>query len=237
MKFAITSAALAAAVIAMPAAAQEATPDAGPDAATVAQAREAAAHILPDGTYARMMEGTFEQLMDQIMASVMDMPMGDLAAMGGIAPEEMAGIETGTMREMMAIIDPHYEERQKISIRIMMEDMVGLMTQMEPAMREGLGDAYANRFSADELAQLNAFFDTPVGRKYAANSLSIFMDPAFMSKTQEMMPQLMKAMPGIVEQMQEATADLPPARSIDELSDEEREKLAAVMGRAVDAED
>ncbi len=234
MKFAITSAAaLAVAAIAMPAAAQ----DTAPDAATIAQAREAAGHILPDGTYARMMEGTFEQLMDQIMASVMDMPMGDLAAMGGMAPEEMAGIETGTMREMMAIIDPHYEERQKISIRIMMEDMVGLMTELEPAMREGLGDAYANRFSAEELAQLNAFFDTPVGRKYAENSLSIFMDPAFMSKTQEMMPQLMKAMPGIVERMQEATADLPPARSIDELSDEEREKLAAVMGRAADSQD
>jgi hypothetical protein len=104
-----------------------------------------------------------------------------------------------------------------------------LMNQIEPSYRAGLTRAYAVRFSETELGELNAFFATPTGGHYAAESMLIYTDPQVMSAMNQMMPAMMEMLPAMMSNMVEATADLPEARSYSQLSEEEQVRLAAIL--------
>jgi len=214
--------ALSLALSAMPAAAQ--------DAAHHDAAETTVDYLFPAGTYERMMRGTMEQMTGQMMDSMIDMPMRDLIAGMDLSQEDVAKVGKATMREMMAIIDPHFVERMSIMNSVMMNGMVDVMADMEPAVREGLTDAYAEQYTADELARLNTFFATPLGTKYAANSMTIFMSPKMMAKMQESMPAMIEAMPALIGEVRGATAHLPPPRQLSDLSEEERKKLEELAG-------
>ena len=186
--------------------------------------------IFPSGTYARIMNTTMDALMDNIMDSVTALPIRDLAALGGLDKAKLDELGPGTMREMMLILDPAFEERMKLSTRAMMGEMTTLMTQFEPSIRDGLASAYSSRFDARQLAELNAFFATPTGKAYAEQSMVIFTDKAVMAKMQEFMPAMMKQMPAIIEKVGMATAKLPAPRKVEDLSNAERKKLAELIG-------
>ncbi|AKM09040.1 DUF2059 domain-containing protein [Croceicoccus naphthovorans] len=223
--FAAAVSALTLAVFAPPALAQ----DAG-DAARLEAAEATVDYVFPKGTYERMMRGTMEQMTGQMMDAMVDMPMRDIVGQMGVPKEDLDKLGKGTLREMMAILDPAFMERMQLTNGVIMNGMVDVMTTMEPAMREGLAEAYADRFSAAELNELTAFFATPTGGKYAANSMMIFMDPKMMAKMQESMPRIMEAMPALIGKAQEATAHLPKPRKPEDLSEAERKQLMDLAG-------
>ncbi|MEZ5742906.1 MAG: DUF2059 domain-containing protein [Sphingomonadaceae bacterium] len=197
-------------------------------------ARQTVDHIFPLGTYARVMDKTMDAMMGPMMEGMADLPLRDLARMGGLSEEDLAEMGEGTMSEVMAILDPAYKERMDRSMRVMMSEMGGLMSRFEPAIREGLAEAYAKRFSPGQLAELNAFFATPTGSAYAADSMVIFMDPDVMSKMQAFVPEMMEEMPTLMAKVGEATKDIPPPRKYSELSDADREKLSKLLGVPAD---
>ncbi|MEO1222418.1 MAG: DUF2059 domain-containing protein, partial [Pseudomonadota bacterium] len=102
--------------------------------------------------------------------------------------------------------------------------------EIEPAYRSGLARAYAVRFTSEELADLSAYFDTPVGKKYAAQSFLIFADPQVMSSMNEIMPAMMQRMPSMMELIGEAASGFPEGRSFSSLNAEERSQLAQLLG-------
>lgn len=200
------------------------------DPARLEAARTTVEHVFPPGTYARIMDKSLDLVTGSIMDSVTAMPIKELAAMGGMSEDQLSGLGEGTMEEMMAIYDPHYRERMERSMRVMMGEMGVLMEQFEPRMRDGLSRAYARRFTVDQLDELNRFFATPTGGDYARDSMMLFMDPEIMESMQAFMPEMMKQMPDIIRKTETATADLPPARRFEELTDGERARLAALLG-------
>ena len=208
-----------AAAIAQPAAAQDAP------AAREEAAQATVDYLFPEGIYERMMRGTMEQMTGQMMESMMDMPMRNLIAQMGLPEDKVAELGEASMREMMEVLDPHFLERMQLTNSVMMDGMIDVMASMEPAMREGLTEAYADKFTAAELNELTAFFATPTGTKYAENAMLIFMDPKMMAKMQESMPKIMEAMPGLIGKVKEATAHLPPPRKPEDLTEEERERI------------
>ena len=217
MKFLVAAAALAAApAIAQqtPAAATQppaaAAPIAEVDPERLALARVTAAHIFPDGTYQRVMGGSMDAMMNAMVGSFMDMEVGDMLPAGTEA-EQAAEREIAhkTLRELAAAEDPHFEERMRITNKVMMSEMVPVLTRLEPALREGLARAYARKFTAEQLGELNRFFGTPTGRAFGTESMLIWMDPEIMSTFMRAGPDLMKEMPAIMEKVQAATAHLP----------------------------
>lgn len=193
-------------------------------------ARQTVDYLFPVGTYRRIMAGTVDGLMGPMMDSVKQMPLRELAAIGGLPEAELAKLGEGSLAQMMAILDPAYEQRTQATMRTIMAEMTEVMDTVEPSFRDGLSQAYARRFSATELADMNRFFATPSGRAYAAESMVIFMSPEVMAKMQEMMPVLMQRMPSIMQKVQAAVASLPPPRRPQDLSDADRAKLAKLMG-------
>ena len=200
------------------------------DPARLAAARITVDHIFPAGTYARLMGAPMEKMMDQMMGGAGQLPLRELAAMGGAKPEDIAKLNKATLDDIMAIYDPAYHQRMGTMMHVMMGEMGGMMAQIEPDIRDGLAHAYAGKFTADQLADMNRFFATPSGDAYASNALMLQMDPAVMGKMQAFMPLFLKQMPQIMKKVEEANAKLPKPRSWQDLTPAERHKLSQLLG-------
>ena len=198
--------------------------------AALAEARAVVARLLPRGTYKTLMSSTMAPLMDQMGDSIGQLPLRQLAQLGGLSAEQAAALDKVDMARVMAIYDPRWQERNRLSMRAMFTAMGDFFDGFEPELREAYARAFAHRFSAAELADLNRYFATPVGAKFAGGYMQMAADPAIIDATKAMMPRMMSAMPRFVEAAQKATAALPPPRRIEQLSARERADLAAALG-------
>jgi hypothetical protein len=214
--------------VATPAMAQTVAPTA--DAAKLDVATRIAGTMFPDGTYRKMMSGTFDQIMTSAFDSMGDLPMRDIAIAAGMKEEDVPKTEPGAMKEVMAILDPAYRQRMDLGMKAMMGSMVDLFEKFEPAMRAGLAEAYAKRFDAGQLSELERFFITPTGKLYAEQSMLVYSDPAVMKQMTAMMPDMMKQMPKMIGAMTDATKDLPKARKYADLTKDERARVAQLLG-------
>jgi hypothetical protein len=179
-----------------------------PEPARLALARTAIDAVWPVGTYERMMRGTMTAMMDNMMESMFDMQIGDVVP-GDVAKTDPK-LARQTMREAMTKEDPHFLERMQIMNRVMFEEMIPIVNRFEPELREGLTRAYARKFTAPQLEDLNRFFATPTGRAYGPEAMMTFMDPEVMGQMTKFAPEMMKEMPRIMEKVKAATAHLPP---------------------------
>ncbi|MBB4860846.1 hypothetical protein HNO88_004191 [Novosphingobium chloroacetimidivorans] len=230
MRLVLAAAGAAFLALAVPVTAAEPAPASATEAARLASAKQTVDYVFPTGTYARMMGETMDKMMDSILDSTMRMPLKNFA---GVSGAETGEIGEGSLAEMMEIYDPAYKERMRLSTRTMMTEMSTLMSRFEPDIRSGLASAYAKRFDAAQLGELNRFFATPTGKTYAAESYIIMMSPEVMEKMQGFMPQVMQAMPSIVEKVKSATEKLPKPRMYVDLSDAEKAKLARILGMSL----
>ena len=67
-----------------------------------------------------------------------------------------------------------------------------------PGMLEAMAKAYARRFTVPEMREMAAFFGTPTGQRYIAESATIFSDPDIAGWMKETMRRSMDRMPGEV---------------------------------------
>ena len=197
------------------------------------QAQRIIARIIPEGTMGELMDTMMNGMLGPIMA------MGPTGATTSLAKQ--IGAETYALDltdeqagELASLFDPAWAERQKrekAMIPVMMKEVMGLM---EPGMRKAMAELYAIRFSAGELAEIDAFFATTTGGKYARESFLMGSDPRIMAASMEALPALMGVIGSIEARMAESTADLPPIRSFAELSPAEKAKVAEATGYTVE---
>jgi hypothetical protein len=219
--------------------AQPATPpvataaaNAAPDQAKLAIGRKVAARLVPDGSFMKVMSGTLDTMTSGMMDQMMDIPVKDLAGLVGISEEAVQNLGPGTLREIMTILDPAFKERTEIGMKAMFSGMGGIMSAMEPEMREGMAIAYANRFSVAELTDLDTFFASPSGQRFAAENMTIMTDPALVSRMQGLMPKIIEAVPAIAKKAEEATASLPKPKRVSDLDQADKSRLEALLGAA-----
>lgn len=196
---------------AAPAVAQTTPVAAAPDTPRLETARRVMGRLWPDGLYRRMMSGTIQQIVDSTMASMGQIPVEEMAKAAG-SKEDLGDIKGKSMAELMEAADPAYRERTRITIDVMMGEMIPLMEKAEPGIRESLAQSYARRFTAAQLADLDRFLATPSGSAFADQFFLAYTDPEVVQQMQSFTPELMKAMPAILTKVQAATAHLPPPR-------------------------
>jgi hypothetical protein len=226
----IRSLVLSASLLASSAAVAQTTTPAPADPARVAIGRSIAARLLPDGSYQKIMGGSFSHMMDGMTEQMMSMPMAQIIRMSGLSPTQAPKMGTATMHQIMEIVDPAFEQRMHIMMPIMMQQMGQLMGRYEPALRDGLAEAYARHLTLAQLTDLDRFLQTPSGSAYAAQAMEIQTDPAVIAKMQAVMPEIFKAMPAIMEKVQAATASLPKPKTAADLTDADRAQLAKLLG-------
>jgi hypothetical protein len=232
-KFKLVGFALAASLAsgACPAGAQQAA-TAAPvvDSARTTAAQAVVDKVFPAGTYRKMMTGTMDKMMGSMSDQMLNIPVSDLARLGGFPEEKLKSIKPATLKQMMLIIDPSFQKRMDAMVPVMMGMMVDMMDKMEPDVRAGVVETYANHFTTPQLIELDRFFSTPTGNAYAAQSMLVYTDPAVMERMQKMTPRIVAMMPDMIKKMQAATAAFPPIPKDNKLTKEQRDKLNALLG-------
>lgn len=200
------------------------------DPARLAIARRLAAILLPPGSFRTMMGAAMDQVARQSVDSAFALPLKSFMAAAGLSADEAARLPPTTIRDLIRVVDPAFEERNRRTLPVMMGGIIEVMSAEEPSIREGYAEALARRFEPSQLLQIEAFFRTPTGAAYAASMFTLQTDPAFVARTQAMIPRLMQAMPAILAKATAATADLPKPRQFQDLTDSERADLARMFG-------
>ncbi len=98
---------------------------------------------------------------------------------------------------MMVADDPFFEERMRITAKVVGDELTRLAGPIEPKLREGLTKSIARRFSREQLGPIATFFETDAGKAYAAQSMSLFIDKDVMLAMMSSVPSVIKEMPGI----------------------------------------
>jgi hypothetical protein len=180
------------------------------DPARLTAARRVIDQVWPLGTYERIMRAVMDQMVNGTMAGMYDMPADSFAkGLKADGPDKSTG---KTFRQVLAEDDPFFEERMRRSMNVMMGEMTALMNEVEPDVRVAFANAYARRFTVAQLNDLHTFFQTPTGRIYARESMTLMMGPDMMKAMQAFAPKMMERMPAITAKVEAATKDLPPPK-------------------------
>lgn len=214
----ILLAALAAGITSPAFAAPLPEPAASVDSAKQVLAARVAAALWPDGTYGRMFDsmagggdGLGDMVLDMRPADMMVLMAQTMAENGKSPPEAKENREppSPTIREMMVAEDPHFEERMRIMVRVMGEEVRRIAKPIEPKFRAGLARSIERRFTREQLGPIAAFLETDAGRAYAAQSMTMFIDKDVMLAMIQSLPTMIKEMPAAFKKVEAATAHLP----------------------------
>lgn len=196
-------------------------------------ARSVVERIMPPGTLGEMMGSMFDNMLGPLEALSQPRPIAVVAEQLGY-PEAELPLDDEQAAIAAAIFDPAWDERRQRQAEALPLAMGNLMNVMEPAMRRAMTELYAVHFSDGELADIAAFFATTSGATYARQSYALASDPRLLTAVFSEMPAFMGGMMTMQQQLEEATADLPPARTLAELTPNERKRLADMLGMTVE---
>src|SRR3546814_2191675 len=84
-----------------------------------------------------------------------------------------------------------------------------------------MAKAYARKFTADQLGELNGFFATPTGQAYASEWMAAQADPEVMLAVAKAVPPMVLDFIDRAPKVAEKFDDLPKDRSLTDLSDAE----------------
>lgn len=200
------------------------------DPAALALARNIVIKVAPPGAYARMMKGPMDQMMNGMTGQMLNVPIKQFLAGTGVSQEQITKLNNVTARDIMAILDPAFDQRTHITMSTMMGAMGDLMSTFEPQLREGMAEAYVHNFTLQQLTEIDHFLSTPTGTAYAARMLTLMNDPSVQASMKNLMPELIRAMPAAAQKVEAATAGLPKAKKYEDLTDADRAKLAKLLG-------
>lgn len=180
------------------------------DAQRLTLAKATVESIWPSGTYSRMINQMMSGVMEQMMGSVMNMSEADMAKSLGVeAKAKGKAASKETMLEKIRKEDPHFDERMRLTNKVMGEEMGRMGAILEPRLREGLAKAVAKRFTATQLTDVNRFLATESGRAFGGEMMMLWVDPDVFKAMLGSFPELMKEMPAAMQRVEKATAHLP----------------------------
>ena len=200
------------------------------DPAALTLARGVVLKIVPDGTYRKLMQGPMDQMMSGMTKQMLNVPIRQFLAGTSVPQDQVAKLNNVSMRDIMTILDPAFDERTRIAMSTVMSAMADVLAKYEPQLREGMAQAYVHNFTLQQLTEIDRFFKTPTGTAYAQRMMGLMSDPAVKASMEEMMPAVLQAIPVAAQKAEAAAASLPKAKKIEDLSDVDRAKLAKLLG-------
>ncbi|MEL7690235.1 DUF2059 domain-containing protein [Citromicrobium bathyomarinum] len=196
-------------------------------------ANSVAASLVPEGIYGEMMGQMIESFLAPIfkMANTEGgMSTSDLANYTGVAQETVEALTDEQRAELTDIFDPVYQSREQAKFDGIVSGVNMVFGVLEPGVRDGLARAYASKFETSELAELESFFATPVGAKFASQSLLLNADPQVISGMMDTIPSLIEKLPMLTESFEDAADGLPEPRRYDDLTPSEQRRAAEMLG-------
>lgn len=201
-----------------------------PDPARLAVAQRVVLKMFPPGSYREMLGENFRNMMSSMFDSVASIPFSTIAGIGGLTEDQVKAMGDAKMGEVMDILDPAWRERMKLMTTDLWGSTGDLLDRLEPRVREAMARAYAREFTVEQLNEILRFLETPTGARFAKQSLLVYTGRDVTDEMAALMPEIMKEIPTLMAGQQAKIEALPPRRRIEDLSDDERQRLASLLG-------
>jgi len=192
-------------------------------------AQQSMGALIPPGSLEKMIDNLYGKMFKTIMAEFSGQSDLMLSIKTGVESDKIAALDEATKTKIADIFDPHRKEREDQITKVLKPLISEALTDLERPMRDGMAKAYARKFSAAQLTDLNSFLATPTGRVYASEWMALQADP-------EVMVAVMKALPPMVTkfmdrgpQIEKDMKELPKEKQLSDFSDKELASLAKLM--------
>ena len=172
-----------------------------PDPERLAAAERVVNRIWPLGTLRRVTESTVDSTVAMVAGVGEGMATTEWAATDDSKEARRARHEERTGRPLSGTTEGdgagvmRSSEDVAAEMRRMNEVMLPIFERIEPPIRMALARIYARRYSLAELGELDAFFATPTGARYAADSMTLMNDPEMVQAMASVVGELLTAVP------------------------------------------
>ena len=197
--------------------------------ARLSLAQQSMGALIPAGSLEKMIDNLYGKMFKTIMAELGGQSDLMLSIKTGVESDKIATLDEATKTKIADIFDPHRKEREDQITKVLKPLISEALTDLERPMRDGMAKAYARKFSAAQLTDLNSFLATPTGSLYASEWMALQADP-------EVMVAVMKALPPMVTkfmdrgpQIEKDMKELPKEKQLSDFSDKELASLAKLM--------
>jgi len=185
--------------------------------------------LIPAGSLEKMIDNLYGKMFKTIMGEFGGQSDLLLSIKTGVESEQIAKLDEATKGKVADMFDPHRKEREDQITKVVKPLISEVLADMEPPMREGMSKAYARKFTATQLTDLNTFLATPTGTLYANEWMALQADPEVMVSVIKAVPPLITKFIDRAPQIEKDMKDLPKEKQLSDLSDKELTKLAKLM--------
>lgn len=197
--------------------------------AQLALAQQTTTALIPAGSLEKMVDNLYGKLFKGLMDEFGGTSDLMLSIKTGVESEKIATLDEKSKLAAANLFDPYRQQREDQINKIVKPLISEALGDLEGPMRNGLAHAYARKFTAQQLGEMNAFFTTPTGKAYASEWMALQADP-------ELMLAMIKAVPPLVNkfidrgpEIEKDFKDLPKEKQLADLSDAELARLAKLM--------
>ena len=197
--------------------------------ARLALAQRTMGALIPAGSLEKMIDNLYGKMFKTIMGEFGGQSDLMLSIQTGVESEQIAKLDEATKSKVADMFDPHRKEREDQITKVIKPLISEVLGDMEPPMREGLAKAYARKFTAAQLTDLNGFLATPTGTLYANEWMALQADPEVMVAVIKAVPPLVTKFIDRAPELEKDFKDLPKEKQLSDFDDKELAKLAKLM--------
>jgi hypothetical protein len=185
--------------------------------------------LIPAGSLEKMVDNLYGKMFKTIMGEFGGQSDLLLSIKTGVENEQIATLDEATKGKVADMFDPHRNEREDQITRVIKPLISEVLGDMEPPMREGMSKAYARKFTAAQLTDLNGFLATPTGTLYANEWMALQADPEVMVAVIKAVPPLITKFIDRAPEIEKDMKELPKEKQLSDFDDKELAKLAKLM--------
>lgn len=197
--------------------------------AQLALAKKTTGALVPAGSLEKMMDNLYGKLFRGFLGEFGGVSDLMLSYKTGVESEKIAALDQPTRDKIADIFDPQRKAREEQIMANVKPIMSEVLRDLEVPMRDGMAAAFARKFSADQLTQMNAFFATPAGSAYANEWMALQADPEVMLAIIRSVPPMIDKWVDRAPELEGKFKDLPKEKQLTDLSDAELGKLAGLL--------
>lgn len=185
--------------------------------------------LIPAGSLEKMIDNLYGKMFKTIMGEMGGQSDLMISINTGVDNEKISALDEATKVKIADMFDPHRKEREEQITKVIKPLISEALADMETPMRDGMAKAYARKFTAAQLTDLNSFLATPTGSLYAGEWMALQADPEVMVAVMRALPPLVTKFIDRAPTIEKDMKELPKEKQLSDMSDKELSKLAKLM--------
>lgn len=192
-------------------------------------AQQTSAALIPAGSLEKMMDNLYGKMFSTFMDEFAGTSDLMISIKTGVESDKVAALDEKSKEAVADMFDPHRKEREQQILNFIKPLISEALADIETPMRAGLAKAYARKFSAAQLTEMNGFFATPTGTAFAGESLALQADPEVMLSVVKAVPPMVVKFIDRAPEIEGKFKDLPKEKELADFSDKDLAKLAKLL--------